>query len=60
MIYYLNKSFIMRREYGKTPNGNDLNGAWVLRSSRGFKDYDMYRNDLLARHNLKVVFTLGD
>ena len=43
----------LKREYGKTPNGNDLNGRWVFRNSYGdFIDFDKYRNDLAERNNL--------
>lgn len=43
------------REYGKTPNGNDLLGRWVLRNSKGeFKDFDQYRSDLAERNHLEL------
>lgn len=43
------------REYGKTPNGNDLNGQWVLRDVQGnMVDFDGFRNDLAERHNLDL------
>jgi len=43
----------IRRENGKTPNGNDFNGVWVFRNVAGdLIDFDQYRNDLFARHDL--------
>jgi hypothetical protein len=45
----------VQREYGKTPNGNDLNGFWVLRNSKGeFKDFDQYRHDLADRNHIEL------
>jgi hypothetical protein len=46
--------YVLNREYGKTPNGNDLNGKWVLRLDGKFIDFDKYRNDLIERHNIKL------
>lgn len=38
----------LAREYGETPNGNSLNGRWVLRDAAGtLVAFDLYRNDLL-------------
>ena len=46
---------ILKREYGKTPNGNNVGGRWVLRSSDGnWIDMDMYSNDLADRNNLDL------
>lgn len=48
--------YTLKREYGKTPNGNDLNGRWVLRNPHGvFIDFDQYRNDLIERHKLAII-----
>jgi hypothetical protein len=45
------------REYGKTPNGNPLNGRWVLRSKTGvWIDFDKYVNDLAERHNINLRY----
>jgi hypothetical protein len=45
----------MKREYGETPNGNNLNGSWVLRDSNGeWVDFNQYRNDLACHHNLDL------
>lgn len=45
----------VRREYGKTPNGNDLNGRWVYRNSDGLLiDFDQYWNDLIPRNRLHI------
>jgi len=47
--------YVMRRENGLTPNGNPLNGRWVLRDAGGaFLDFDRYSNDLAERHNLRL------
>lgn len=46
---------LLKREYGKTPNGNEVNGRWVLRSSDGeWIDMDKYSNDLADRNNLDL------
>lgn len=45
----------LRREYGLTPNGNEINGRWVLRDKDGnFLDFGTYRNDLCEHHNLEI------
>lgn len=47
--------WVLQREYGKTPNGNDYNGAWVLRDEKGnYLGHDQYRYDLEARHQLDI------
>ena len=47
--------WVMQREYGKTPNGNDYNGAWVLRDDKGsYVGHDRYRYDMEARHHLNI------
>ena len=46
--------YALNREYGKTPNGNNLNGKWVLRLDGKFIDFDKYKNDLIERHNIKL------
>lgn len=46
----------IQREYGKTPNENDLNGKWVYRINDKFIDFDMYINDLAERNNIKVLY----
>lgn len=43
----------MKREYGVTPNGNPLNGRWVLRDKEGkWLDFNQYRSDLAEHNNL--------
>lgn len=43
----------VRREYGKTPNGNQIGGRWVYRDAVGAViDFDQFRNDLFERNNL--------
>lgn len=52
--YLLADGSTVNREYGKTPNGNRLNGAWVYRNKYGdLVDFDMYRNDLLSRNHIE-------
>lgn len=54
--YLLSNRYTMKRENGKTPNGNELNNAWVLRNLAGRPiDYDQYRHDLLERNKLTVI-----
>ncbi len=39
------------REYGRTPNGNNLNGAWVYRDKEGnFIDFNQYLSDLCNKY----------
>jgi len=46
----------IKREYGKTPNGNKLFGCWVYRDKNGeFIDYDGFRNDLFERWDIKIT-----
>ena len=53
--YQFDSGHTMAREYGLSPNGNNLNGKWVLRDREGnFVDFDKYRNDLAERNNLKL------
>ena len=52
-IYKSQKGHTMQRENGKTPNGNELNGRWVLRSpDNEFVDFDDYHQDLANRNGL--------
>lgn len=45
----------VKREYGKTPNGNDFNGFWVYRDAQGkYIDHDRYLNDLCERQGFKI------
>lgn len=50
--------FEMRREYGsKTPNGNPINGRWVLRDPSGnFVDVDQYRHDVISRNGFRTAY----
>jgi len=46
----------LKREYGKTPNGNDMNGRWVLRNPEGkFLTFDQYRSDIAEEYSLKLI-----
>ena len=56
LIYKLTDKHTMQREYGKSPNGNDLRGKWVLRDNEGRPiDFDTYRHDLIDRNDLRVI-----
>ena len=53
--YHASDGRIIKREYGITPNGNKIEGAWVLRDAKGtWLDFDQYRHDLAGRNNLSV------
>lgn len=52
---YEGQGLVMAREYGKTPNGNNMNGRWVLRDANAaMVDFDQYSNDLAERNNLQI------
>lgn len=54
--YASKEGWILQREHGETPNGNDLNGQWVLRSPEGeMIDFNRYRNDMAGLHNFELV-----
>lgn len=39
-----------------TPNGNPMNGRWVLRDAAGaLLDFDQFRNDLAEHNNLQLL-----
>ena len=44
----------LEREYGKTPNGNPMNGKWVLRRNGEMIDFNQYRNDIAEHWNLEL------
>lgn len=53
--YKFANGFKIRREEGKTPNGNPINGRWVLRDQKDkFIDVDQYRHDLASRHKINL------
>ncbi len=53
--YESEEGWVMQREYGKSPNGNDYNGVWVLRDDKGnYLDHNRYRYDIEARHQLDI------
>ncbi len=53
--YYDDSGYLaMQREYGKTPNGNNMNGRWVLRHDGDMLDFDQYRHDLAERNNIEL------
>ncbi len=56
--YATQDGWLMRREYGETPNGNLVAGRWVLRNERGeWVDFDQYRSDLAERNGLEFAFS---
>jgi hypothetical protein len=55
--YATEDGWIMRREFGETPNGNPVAGRWVLRNARGeWVDFDKYSSDLAERNNMRFAF----
>jgi hypothetical protein len=54
--YESDDGHVLAREYaGETPNGNKLNGVWVLRDPAGaFLDHSMYRIDIAERHGFEL------
>lgn len=53
--YESSDGYVMKREYGMTPNGNPLNGRWVLRDATGAAvGFDRYRNNLAEHYNLRL------
>ena len=53
--YVGESGWVMARENGLTPNGNQLGGRWVLRDPHGeYVDHDQYRHDLAERHNIHL------
>lgn len=46
----------LMREYGRTPNGNQFGGRWVLRDRLGqVVDFDQYRSDLAERNKITLL-----
>ena len=46
----------LSREFGQTPDGQDLDGQWVLRESNGtYIDHSVYRNDIAEKHELILI-----
>lgn len=47
----------IKREQGLTPNGNPLNGRWVLRDPEGkFIDFNQYRHDLIEHNGFRTAY----
>ena len=53
---YESENYVMQREFeGKSPNGNNFGGFWVLRKKNGeYIGYGQYRYDLAPRHGLDI------
>lgn len=53
--YESEDGWIMEREYGPTPNGNEFNGSWVLRDDKGeYVGHGRYRYDMEAQFDLNL------
>lgn len=53
--YESEDGFVMQREEGQTPNGNQISGRWVLRDSSGeWVGFDQYRQDLAEQNGFSV------
>lgn len=53
--YRSGSGMTLRREFGRTPGGNDLGGRWVLRSAKGkMLGFGAYRNDLADEFGLTL------
>lgn len=58
--YLSDDGCVLRREYGLTPNGNPMNGCWVLRDKHGeMVGFNRYRNDLAEHYRLKLDASVG-
>ena len=56
MIMKIKESgYTIEREHGKSPNGNDIGGRWVLRKNGEFVDFDCFRADLAERNNVTIL-----
>lgn len=57
-MYRSDCGLALQREYNtRTPNGNLMNGRWVLRNAdKVFVDFDQYINDITERHNLELEY----
>jgi hypothetical protein len=56
LLYTSAEGYRMERENGLTPNGNEINGRWVLRDPQGeWIDCDQFRNDLAEWYGLVLV-----
>lgn len=55
-LYESASGLLLQREYdGFTPNGNPMNGRWVLRGARGaIIDFGPSRNDIAERNNIRL------
>jgi len=52
---YKNKTYTIKRESGKSPNGNKFRHRWVLRENTGkFIDFDQFRHDLAERNKINI------
>jgi hypothetical protein len=45
----------LAREFGRTLNGTEINGSWVLRNEKGeWVDFSQYRVDLMERNKFEI------
>ena len=52
---YKDGRFKLEREYGKTPNGNDMGGRWVLRKDKELIDFGCYRHDVAEKNSFILI-----
>jgi hypothetical protein len=53
--YVAEDGAVMQREEGRTPNGNQIGGRWVLRAADGtWIGFNQYRHDLAAMHGYQL------
>lgn len=54
--YTSRDGYVLQREFDtETPNGNKMNGRWVLRDTdSNIVDFDAYRNNISERNNLEL------
>ena len=55
--YKSSSGITLKREYsGSTPNGNKLDGQWVLRDcTEEFITFGTYREDIAEHYNLTLI-----
>ena len=54
-VYRASDGSVICREWGLTPNGLPLNGAWVYRDSDGaLITWNQYRNDIFEHYHIVI------
>ena len=56
LFYRNDEQYYVNREYGVSPQGNPLHGAWVIRNflTGAYIDHDRYRSDLFERNYISM------